>query len=631
MNHSTPQEYPSLQSIRTPRDVQSLAREDLPRLAEELREFILRSVSSNPGHLGSSLGVVELTIALLYTYSPPTDPIVWDVGHQAYGYKILTARRAAFGTNRQLGGVCGFPQRAESLYDSFGTGHSSTSISAALGMATAFKLSGSDARTVAVIGDGALTGGMAFEALNNAGANRSDILVILNDNDMSIDPNVGALHQYLLDITTSPAYNRMRDSVWHALGRLGARPRGVQQQASKLSQALKGLLMTGSNLFEALGFRYFGPIDGHDLPRLTSVLQDLRTIPGPKLLHCKTKKGKGYRPAEEEQTVWHAPGRFDVNTGERAQEGGGLPLKYQDVFGEYLLQLAREDERIVGITAAMPSGTSLGIMQRELPERVFDVGIAEGHAVTFAGGLAVEGMIPVVAIYSSFLQRAYDQIIHDIALQNLHVVFCLDRAGLVGDDGATHHGAFDLSYLRPIPNATICAPSDEAELRAMLRLAAQGCGPWFIRYPRGRGRGVEGDVPSRPLRYGQGCTRAEGERVAVLSIGAVAANVEAALKELSAEGIRPTHYDVRFLKPLPAADILALASRHSRLITVEDGAAQGGLASAVAELLAQMEDAPRLQHLGIPDAFIPHGSVAQQQAICGFAPGQIAGLVREGW
>ncbi len=630
MTSSNP-EYPILQTIHSPADLKSRPLEDLPKLAEELRDFILRSVSSNPGHLGSSLGVVELTIALLYSYNIPTDPIVWDVGHQAYGYKILTERMAAFDTNRKLGGLCGFPQRAESVYDSFGTGHSSTSISAALGMATAFKLSGNPAHTIAVIGDGALTGGMAFEALNNAGANRADILVILNDNDMSIDPNVGAIHQYLLDITTSPAYNHMKDTVWNALGQKGKRESNVQRKMQALNQALKGMLLQGSNLFEALGFRYFGPIDGHDILHLTSTLQDLQTIPGPKLLHCKTKKGKGYKPAEIDQTAWHAPGKFNVHTGVRSTESGTQAPKYQEVFGEHLLALAQEDERIVGITAAMPTGTSLGIMQKALPHRSFDVGIAEGHAVTFAGGLAVEGFIPVVAIYSTFLQRAYDQIIHDIALQNLHVVFCLDRAGLVGDDGATHHGVFDLAYLRPIPNATICAPSDEAELRGMMSLAVQSYGPWFIRYPRGRGIGAHAEQPQPSLRMGEGRMLKAGRRVAILSLGAVASNVSQALVSLAEEGVTPTHYDARFLKPFPQEAIRELAETHESLITVEDGAIHGGFAAAVDEVLVQIPNAPRVQHLGVPDDFAPHGAVAELQALCGYSPRQIAEAIREYW
>ncbi|PID89985.1 MAG: 1-deoxy-D-xylulose-5-phosphate synthase [Bacteroidetes bacterium] len=633
MTISTPPEYALLNRLTSQADLKSLSKEDLPRLAEELRAFILESVASNPGHLGASLGVVELTIALLYTYNPPEDPIVWDVGHQAYGYKILTGRRDAFCTNRQLGGVCGFPHRAESVYDSFGTGHSSTSISAAVGMASAFKLMGSDARTVAVIGDGALTGGIAFEALNNGGASRSDILVILNDNDMSIDPNVGALHQYLLDITTSPSYNRMKDAVWNILGKMGTDRHEMQHRATAVNQAIKGMLMNGSNLFEALGFRYFGPIDGHDIHHLTDVLHDLRGIPGPKLLHCRTKKGKGYAPAEVDQTIWHAPGRFNVQTGERAKEASGQPMKYQDVFGEYLLGLAREDERIVGITAAMPSGTSLSIMMKELPERSFDVGIAEQHAVTFAAGLATEGMIPVVAIYSTFLQRAYDQIIHDVALQNLHVVFCLDRAGVVGDDGATHHGVFDLGYMRPIPNITVCAPANECELRAMMRMAIGGCGPWFIRYPRGRGMDAKGDTPEQAIEIGRGRRLQQGEKVAILTLGTSCGNAEKAIDTLAQEGLKPSHYDFRFLKPFDHELLEEIAGEHSHIITVEDGAVMGGFASAVSDELMGMdlERTPRVVNLGVGDEFVPHGSVAQLQALCGYSPEGIARAVREAY
>ncbi|PIE83969.1 MAG: 1-deoxy-D-xylulose-5-phosphate synthase [Bacteroidia bacterium] len=630
MTISTPPEYTLLNQLDSLADLQHLSKEDLPRLARELRGFILESVASNPGHLGASLGVVELTIALLYTYNPPQDQIVWDVGHQAYGYKILTGRRDAFSTNRQLGGICGFPHRAESPYDAFGTGHSSTSISAAVGMASAFKLMGSRARTVAVIGDGALTGGMAFEALNNGGTSRSDILVVLNDNDMSIDPNVGALQQYLLDITTSPSYNRVKDAVWNILGKVGTSRHEMRQRAAAINQAIKGMLMNGSNLFEALGFRYFGPIDGHDLFHLTDVLRDLRGIPGPKLLHCRTKKGKGYAPAEVNQTVWHAPGRFDVQTGERAKEASGQPMKYQDVFGHHLLELARADERIVGITAAMPSGTSLGIMMRELPQRSFDVGIAEQHAVTFAAGMATEGFIPVVAIYSTFLQRAYDQIIHDVALQNLHVVFCLDRAGIVGDDGATHHGVFDLAYLRPIPNTTICAPSDERELRAMMRIATQGCGPWFIRYPRGHGVDAQGDTPRQAVEIGRGYTLRQGEQVAILTLGTSRRNAELALELLTDEGLTPSLYDFRFLKPLDHRLLEEAARTHRHLITVEDGAIMGGFASAVNDALMGMglEHPPRVTNLGVGDGFVPHGSVAQLHELCGYSPEGIARAVR---
>lgn len=620
-----------LAQIDSPADLKRLGVKDLQALSDELREFILRSVAAHPGHLGANLGVVELTVALLYTYSLPEDKIVWDVGHQAYAYKILTGRREAFSTNRQWGGIAGFPARVESPYDAFGTGHSSTSISAALGMATAFELQGKSNRTVAVIGDGALTGGLAFEALNNGGASGAGLLVVLNDNRMSIDPNVGALSEYLLDISTSPHYNRMKDRIWHLLSRSRGERKPVRRKVQTVNRAIKGALLKNSNLFEAFGFRYFGPIDGHDVEHLVEVLKDLRNLPGPKLLHCITKKGKGYEPAEREQTVWHAPGRFDYDTGKRIKEeatGRVLP-KFQDVFGDTLLEIAREDSRVVGITPAMPTGSSLITVMRELPERTYDVGIAEQHAVTFAAGLAAEGQIPYCVIYSSFMQRAYDQVVHDVALQNLHVVFCLDRAGLVGEDGATHHGAFDLAYLRPIPNLTICAPMDSGELRSMMRLARQGCGPWVIRYPRGAAPDHVEAVAGEELMVGRGRQLREGDYAAILSLGVLAPNALEAAELLAREGKEVAVYDFRFLKPLDVELLHEVATRYEHLYTLEDGVLAGGFGSAVVEELCAMGYAGHCERFGIGDAFVPHGSVARQQASCGLRPEQIAERLRQ--
>lgn len=656
-----------LERVNSPADVKALPPDLLPELAQALRSFLVQSVSTNPGHLGSSLGVVEITIALLRVYTPPTDSIIWDVGHQAYIYKLLTERRGGFDTNRQLCGLCGFPSMQESPYDAFGTGHSSTSISAALGIAEANRLLELPGHAVAVIGDGAMTGGLAFEGLNNAGALRDDILVILNDNDMSIDPNVGGLHEYLLDIVTSPSYNRVKDCVWNALSRTRTVRNGVRSIAQQIDRAIKGAFLEKSNLFEALGIRYFGPVDGHDAVYLSQILNDLKQIPGPKLLHCITVKGKGFEPAEREQTVWHAPGRFNATTGERAPEGdnGSLPPRYQDVFGQTLLELAVKNPHIVGITPAMPSGSSLNVVMQKYPHRTYDVGIAEGHAVTFSAGLASRGIVPYCVIYSSFLQRAFDQIIHDVALQNLHVVLCLDRAGLVGEDGATHHGAYDLAYLRPIPNMTICAPLDEYELADMLRLAEVGCGPWAIRYPRGRGAGirlagpdeqtrskdVEGNATGKtsrdsreeypytaesqclqsPIVVGRGRCITAGEGIAILSLGAAGQNAHAAVEMLRDKGINAAHYDLRFLKPLDLALIQEVAQKFHSIYTVEDGTVVGGFGSAVLEALNGMGYRGRVHILGIPDRFIGHGSVAQLQAQCGYTGEGIAKLVENDW
>ena len=622
------EEYPLLARIAGPRDVQQLVPSALPALCGELREFIVRSVSSNPGHLGASLGVVELAVALLYSYTPPEDKLIWDVGHQAYPYKILTGRREAFSQNRRWHGLSGFPSRYESLYDAFGTGHSSTSISAGLGMSVAAQLQGTHYHTVAIIGDGALTGGMAFEALDQGGALQSDLLVILNDNHMSIDPNVGALKDYLLGIATSPAYNHLKGFVWRLLGKLQLPKANIQQHAQQIDQAIKGALLEDSNFFEALGFRYFGPVDGHDPLRLIDVLQDLKRLPGPKLLHCITVKGKGYRPAEENKTLWHAPGRFDYQTGQIIKSDATPRPKFQDVFGKHLVELAQRNLKVVGITAAMPTGTSIRMLQEAYPERTFDVGIAEQHAVTFAAGLATQGYIPFCAIYSTFLQRAFDQIIHDVALQNLHVVFCVDRAGLVGDDGATHHGTFDLAYLRTIPNLHIASPMDARELRAMLDLALLSAGPWVVRYPRGEALEGLPELEKPAVVTLQARKLHTGQDAVVLSVGTIGWNVREAVAQLAHEGLELTHYDVRFVKPLDAAMLTEIAT-FAHVYTVEEGCLMGGFGSAVLEALADRGYHGTLVRIGLPDRFIRQGHIDELRSEVGLLPAQIAARIRQ--
>lgn len=624
---SVGEEYPLLSRIEGPRDVQLLTPSALTALCGELRAFIIRSVSSNPGHLGASLGVVELTVALLYNYTPPTDKIIWDVGHQAYPYKILTGRRAAFAQNRRWHGLSGFPSRNESTCDVFGTGHSSTSISAGLGMSVAAQLQGSHYHTVAIIGDGALTGGMAFEALDHGGALQSDLTVILNDNHMSIDPNVGALKDYLLEIATSPTYNRAKDFVWHLLGKLQLSKANIQQHAQQIDQAIKGALLEDSNFFEALGFRYFGPVDGHDPLRLIEILQDLKRLPGPKLLHCVTVKGKGYRPAEANKTLWHAPGRFDYRTGQIITNGSSPRPKFQDVFGKHLVELAGRNPHVVGITAAMPTGTSIRMLQEHYPERTFDVGIAEQHAVTFAAGLATQGYIPFCAIYSTFLQRAFDQIIHDVALQNLHVVFCIDRAGLVGDDGATHHGVFDLAYLRMIPNLHIASPMDAQELRAMLDLALLAPGPWAVRYPRGEAPEGVLNLEMPPVVTRRARKLHVGQDAVVLSVGAIGWNVLKAVKQLADMGIQLTHYDVRFVKPLDAT-MLSEVATFDRVYTVEEGCLMGGFGTAVLEALSDQGYHGTVVRMGLPDRFVRQGHVDELLGEVGLLAPQVAQRIR---
>ncbi|MBP7504842.1 MAG: 1-deoxy-D-xylulose-5-phosphate synthase, partial [Prolixibacteraceae bacterium] len=561
-----------LTSINSPEDLRKLSRNELPQVCHELRDFIIDSVSHNPGHFGASLGVVELTVALHYVYKTPYDQLVWDVGHQAYGHKILTGRRDLFHTNRKMGGISGFPRRYESEYDAFGVGHSSTSISAALGMAEASKLKNENRKVVAIIGDGAMTGGMAFEGLNNAGFLKSDILVILNDNNMAIDPNVGGMSQYLLSITRSQTYNRLKDEVWEGLGKLRGLGPLARRAVQKMEGALKSLLLHQSNLFEGLNFRYFGPVDGHDVLQLTSVLADLREIKGPKLLHVITKKGKGFPEAEINQTKFHAPGKFDKLTGKIYSCGCELEKapKFQNVFGETIVELAEMNEKIVGITPAMPSGCSLNIMMQKMPHRAFDVGIAEQHAVTFAAGLATQGMIPFCNIYSTFMQRAYDQVIHDVALQNLHVVFCIDRGGLVGEDGATHHGVFDLAYMRTLPNMVVAAPMDEPELRNMMYTAQlEGYGPFSIRYPRGCGTTVNWRNPFEKIEPGTSRQLSEGSDLAILTIGKPGVFAQRAVKKLLREGLTVAHFDMRFVKPLDEVRLHHIFREFPKIITIE--------------------------------------------------------------
>ncbi|MFA6126506.1 MAG: 1-deoxy-D-xylulose-5-phosphate synthase [Bacteroidales bacterium] len=621
-----------LKTINSPSDLKKLSESDLLQVSKELREFIIEEVSCNPGHLGASLGVVELTVALHYVYNTPYDQIIWDVGHQAYGHKILTGRRDVFHTNRKFKGISGFPKMSESEYDSFGTGHASTSISAALGMAVAANRKGETNRhTVAIIGDGALTGGMALEGLNNAGIEKSNLLVILNDNNMAIDPNHGALNDYLMDITTSRTWNRFKADTWKILGVFSKIGPDARRMVQTLENAIKHMILKQSNLFESLNFRYFGPVDGHDVIHLVKILEDMKKIEGPKLLHILTKKGKGVPLAEKNQTVYHAPGLFDKVTGEIIkEEPSGIPPKYQDVFGHTLLELARMNPKIMGITPAMLAGSSMTFMMEEMPDRTFDVGIAEQHAVTFSAGLAAQGFIPFCNIYSSFMQRAFDQVIHDIALQKLPVIFCLDRGGLVGTDGPTHHGSFDLAFMRIIPNMIVSAPMNEEELRNLMFTAQEkDHGPFAIRYPRGQGVMTDWKKPFASLPIGKGRLISEGSEVAVLSVGHPGNLVVKAIKTLEKEGIKPAHYDMRFVKPLDEEILHDVCKRFHKIITVEDGTIVGGFGSAVAEFMVSHHYHPSLRMLGIPDEFIEHGTQRQLYRECGFDPDSIAAAVRE--
>lgn len=618
-------EYTYLPRIDSPEQLRKLEPGELEAYCEELRRFIIEQLSSNPGHLGSSLGTVELTVALHYCYRTPEDKLVWDVGHQAYAHKIITGRRDRFPTNRRQGGLSGFPKRSESPYDAFGTGHSSTSISAALGIACASRLRGEKREVVAVIGDGAMTGGLAFEGLNNAGASNTDLLVILNDNRMSIDPNVGALKKHLLAISTSKQYNRFKHHTWTQLERT---PR-LRRMIQKIGNAVKQGFLQQSNLFEGLNFRYFGPVDGHDLPQLIRVLRDLREIPGPKLLHVLTVKGKGYKPAEDNQKLWHAPGVFNPETGERMNRGReGEPPLYQHVFGETLLELAQRNDRIVGITPAMPTGCSLNIMMERMPERCFDVGIAEGHAVTFSAGLAAQGMIPFCNIYSSFAQRAYDNVIHDVALQNLNVVLCLDRAGLVGEDGATHQGVFDIASLLPVPGLTIAAPRNETQLRNLMYTAQTGKGAFVIRYPRGKGVTADWRRPFEELPIGKGEILREGGDLAVLTLGPVADDAARAVERASQEGISAALADLRFAKPLDEELLHRIGKRFRRVLTVEDGTVCGGVGSAVLDFMNRNGYPCRVEMLGVGDFFVEHATQQQQRRSCGYDEEGILARIR---
>lgn len=623
-----------LSTIYNPDDLRKLSPEQLPQICTELRQFLIDELSCNPGHFASSLGTVELTVALHYVFKTPYDRIVWDVGHQAYSHKILTERRDKFFTNRKFKGLSGFPSPFESKYDTFTAGHASNSISAALGMSVAANLKGeNDRKVIAVIGDAAISGGLAFEGLNNASINPNNLLIILNDNDMAIDHNVGALNQYLVNITTSPSYNKLRYDIYRTLVKLkliSAKHRGA---ILRFNNSIKALISKHQNIFEGLNIRYFGPIDGHDVNYIIRVLNDIKEMSGPKLLHLKTIKGKGYAPAEKAATVWHAPGKFNKITGERfIVKDNNLPPLFQEVFGRTLVELARENKKIVGITPAMPTGCSMTYMMSEFPDRTFDVGIAEEHAVTFSGGLAKEGLIPFCNIYSTFMQRAFDEIIHDVAIQNLHVVFCLDRAGLVGEDGVTHHGAFDLSYLRCIPNMTIASPMNEHYLRHLMYTAqAKETGVFAIRYPRGRGSLVNWHCTPMILEIGKGRKLSDGEDIALISIGPIGVSAQKAIIRARQQGVSVAHYDMIFLKPIDEELLHEIGKKYSRIVTVEDGSIKGGLGMAVIEFMADNGYVPRIKRIGIPDQFIEHGSIPELYKLCGMDEDNIVSLLTSVW
>jgi 1-deoxy-D-xylulose-5-phosphate synthase len=623
-----------LDKIVIPSDLRKLKSKELPQVCNELREFIIDVVSRKGGHFGASLGVVELTVALHYAFNTPEDQLVWDVGHQAYGHKILTGRRDQFHTQRIHGGLSGFPKIKESEYDAFGVGHSSTSISSALGMSVASKYLGDkEKQHIAVIGDGAMTAGMAFEALNHGGVENSNLLVVLNDNCMSIDPSVTALNEYLTDITTSNAYNKVKDEVWHLLGHISKFGPNAQSIASKIENAVKTSLLGTSNLFESFNFRYFGPIDGHDVKNMVKVMDDLKKIPGPKILHVLTKKGKGYEPAESgNQTQWHAPGIFNKETGEIVKVTPKSPQapKYQDVFGHTIVELAEKNKKIMGITPAMPSGCSLNIMMKAMPDRSFDVGIAEQHAVTFSAGLATQGLIPFCNIYSSFMQRAYDQMIHDVALQNLNVVFCLDRAGIAGADGPTHHGAYDVAFMRCIPNLIVSAPMNEEELRNLMYTAQlPDQGPFSIRYPRGQGVMTEWKTPLREIKIGTGRKVKSGEDIAILTIGHIGNYAIDACKALEKDHIDAAHYDIRFVKPLDNLLLHEIFAKFKHIITVEDGCLMGGMGSAISEFMIDNDYSSKITRLGIPDSYIEHGSQSELHKECNYDTNSIIETVKK--
>ena len=624
-----------LAQINNPDDIKKLDQIQLVQLCEELRQFIIDNVSVYGGHFGASLGVVELTVALHYVFNTPYDQLVWDVGHQAYGHKILTGRKENFFTNRIYGGLSGFPKMSESIYDAFGVGHSSTSVSAALGMASASKyLKNEDRQHIAVIGDGALTGGIAFEGMNHAGVSDTNLLIVLNDNCMSIDPNVGALKDYLTDITTSRAYNKLKDDVWKLLGKLSTFGKNAQEIVSKVETGIKSTVLSQSNFFESLNLRYFGPVDGHDVDHLVTILSDLKNIKGPKILHCVTIKGKGYGPAEKgNATTWHAPGTFDKITGEIHKKAFEQPQppKYQDVFGHTIVELAKQNDKIVGVTPAMPSGSSMNIMMKEMPDRAFDVGIAEQHAVTFSAGLATQGLTPFCNIYSSFMQRAYDQVIHDVCIQNLPVNFCLDRAGFAGADGPTHHGAYDIAYFRCLPNMIISAPMNEAELRNLMFTAQlpRSEKAFTIRYPRGQGVMPNWRTPMEEIRIGTGRKVEDGDDVAILTIGHVGNYAVEVCDRLRKKNIAAAHYDMRFVKPIDEELLHEIFFHYKKIITVEDGCIQGGFGSAVLEFMADNNYTSEVKRLGIPDRVVEHGEQIELHRECGFDPDGIEKAVVE--
>ncbi len=623
-----------LKTIDSPADLKKLPREKLHQVCDELRQYIIDVVSVHGGHFGASLGVVELTTALHYVYNTPYDQLVWDVGHQAYGHKILTGRRDNFPSNRKYHGLSGFPKRSESEYDTFGVGHSSTSISAALGMAMAAKYKGeTDRKVVAVIGDGAMTAGLAFEGMNHAGVADADMLIVLNDNCMGIDPNVGALKEYLTDITTSPTYNKVKDDVWKLMGKLPVGKNFSRAMAHKLTDGLKGMVSSSSNLFEALKLRYFGPIDGHNVAKLVDTLKDLRNIPGPKILHIVTTKGKGYALAEKDQTKWHAPGLFDKITGEIQKKKFDLPQppKYQDVFGYTIIELAEKNEKIFGVTPAMPSGSSLKYMMEKMPDRAFDVGIAEQHAVTVSAGMATQGMKVFCNIYSSFMQRAYDQVVHDVAIQRLPVIFCLDRAGLVGDDGPTHHGCYDIPYMRCVPNMIVSAPMNESELRNLMYTAQLDStkNPFVIRYPRGEGVMPEWKTAMKEIKIGTGRKLKDGKDIAILTFGHPGNFAAAAIRELKNDGLNPGHYDMRFAKPLDETLLHEACQQYEKLVTVEDGTIEGGIGSAILEFMATHGYKNDVKILGIPDRLVEHGTPKELYRECGYDAQSITDTVRE--
>ena len=612
--------YPILSNINSPEDLRKLNIDDLPMLCEDLRRFMIYSLAQNPGHFASSMGAVEITVALHYVFNTPYDRIVWDVGHQAYSHKLLTGRIEQFSTSRKFNGISGFPNPEESEYDSFIAGHASNSISAGLGMAIASRIKKDveNRNVVAVIGDASIGGGLAFEGLNNASINKNNLLIILNDNDMAIDQSVGGLGEYMTHINTSASYNRIRYKTYKLLKKLHLIDEKHKGVILRFNNSLKSLLTNQQNIFEGLNIRYFGPFDGHDIERIVRVLNDIKDMEGPRILHLRTIKGKGYEPAENNPTVWHAPGKFDPETGERkSSDLTNIPLKYQDVFGKTLVELAEKNQDIVGVTAAMPSGTSMSIMQDAFPDRTFDVGIAEGHAVTFSAGLAKEGLKPFCAIYSTFLQRAYDAIINDVAILNLPVTFCIDRAGLVGEDGVTHQGAFDLAYMRCVPNMTIAAPMNEHWLRhLMYTVQASNCGPFTIRYPRGNGVLTDWNCPMQKVEIGKGVKLNDGNDVAILSLGHIGNNVTKLVRELKNEGINVAHYDMVFLKPIDEEILTEVASKYKNVITVEDGTVLGGLGTVVTEWFNEHGYSINVKKVGIPDSFIPHGSIPELYKLC---------------